>query len=79
LQFLVESSSLAAVGGTMGVLLAFGLSFLASSGFSLPTRTPLWAVATGVLLSTAVGLFFGIYPANKAAKLDPVEALRVEG
>jgi len=79
MQFLVESSLLAAAGGIAGVLLAFGLSQLASSGLSVPTRTPLWAVATGVLLSTAVGLFFGIYPASKAARLDPIEALRVEG
>ncbi len=79
MQFLVESSLLAATGGIIGVLLAFGISQLASSGLSVPTRTPLWAVATGVLLSTVVGLFFGIYPASKAARLDPIEALRVEG
>ena len=79
MQFLLESSLLASVGGLAGVLVALGVSQLMSSGLSVPTRTPLWAVVTGVLLSAVVGLFFGIYPASRAAKLDPIEALRVEG
>jgi putative ABC transport system permease protein len=77
-QFLVESSILAAVGGLIGVGLALGLNPVVESLVDLPTRMPWWSVALGVSLATSVGLFFGVYPAHKASRLDPIVALRAE-
>jgi putative ABC transport system permease protein len=77
-QFLVESSMLAGIGGLMGVLLAWGVALLVRNVTPVPMAVPASAVLIGVTLSTAVGLFFGIYPAQRASKLDPIEALRVE-
>ena len=78
-QFLTEAVVLTLVGGFLGIGLGWGISQLASLAFpELPTAVPLWAVAAGVIVSVGVGLFFGIWPANKAARLDPVEALRYE-
>src|SRR3972149_4707246 len=78
LQFLVESAILAAVGGLIGVGLALGLNPVVEALVELPTRMPLWAVALGVSLAASVGLFFGVYPAHKASRLDPIVALRTE-
>src|SRR3990172_3477795 len=75
-QFLVESAILAAVGGLIGVGLALGLNPVVEALVELPTRMPLWAVALGVSLAASVGLFFGVYPAHKASRLDPIVALR---
>jgi putative ABC transport system permease protein len=77
-QFLVESSMLAAIGGLAGVILAWLVAGALRNFTPIPMAVPISAVLTGVLLSTAVGLFFGIYPAQRASKLDPIEALRVE-
>jgi putative ABC transport system permease protein len=77
-QFLVESSMLAGMGGLIGVVLAWIISTLVRNFTSVPMAVPVTAVLIGVGLSTAVGLFFGIYPAQRASKLDPIEALRVE-
>jgi putative ABC transport system permease protein len=77
-QFLVESSMLAGMGGLIGVLLAWIIATAVRRFTPVPMSVPISAVLVGVLLSTAVGLFFGIYPAQRAAKLDPIEALRVE-
>jgi putative ABC transport system permease protein len=77
-QFLVESSMLAGMGGLIGVVLAWLVSTAVRNFTSVPMAVPVSAVAIGVGLSTAVGLFFGIYPAQQASKLDPIEALRVE-
>ena len=77
-QFLVESSMLAGIGGLMGVLLAWFVAVLVRNLTPVPMSVPLSAVLIGVALSTAVGLFFGIYPAQRASKLDPIAALRVE-
>ena len=79
LQFLAESALLAAVGGLIGILLAWAVELLVKNVFSFPMEMPLSAVILSLALSTAVGLFFGIFPAMRAAKLDPIEALRSEG
>jgi putative ABC transport system permease protein len=77
-QFLVESSVMSAIGGAIGVLLAWGLAVLIENTTPVPMAVPLSAVVTSIVISTAVGLFFGVYPARRAAKLDPIEALRFE-
>ena len=77
-QFLVESSCLAAAGGLVGVAIAWMLAVLVRNTTSVPMALPWSSVFLGVGLSGMVGLFFGIYPARRAAKLDPIEALRVE-
>jgi putative ABC transport system permease protein len=79
LQFLVESSLLAATGGLVGVVLAVSIGQIVRATTSIPIATPIFAITISLILSTAVGLFFGIYPAMRAAKLDPIEALRADG
>ena len=79
LQFLTESAVLAAIGGFIGILVAYSVVFFVKSVFSFPMDTPIIAVILSLCLSTAVGLFFGIFPAMRAAKLDPIEALRADG
>jgi putative ABC transport system permease protein len=79
IQFLTEAVVLTMVGGFLGIGLGWVISLGARLAFPmLPTAVPLWAVAAGLIVSAGVGLFFGIWPANKAARLDPVEALRYE-
>jgi putative ABC transport system permease protein len=77
-QFLVESSMLAGSGGFIGVAIAWGIAILVRNFTPVPMRLPMTSVLIGVGLSAIVGLFFGIYPAQRAAKLDPIEALRAE-
>ena len=79
LQFMTESAVLAAVGGIMGLTLAYGIVAFVRAVTPIPVKTPLSAVIISLSVSTAVGLFFGIYPAMRAAKLDPIEALRADG
>ncbi len=79
LQFVTESAVLASVGGLIGIIFAYGLVALGRASTSIPMQTPMNAVILSLSVSTAVGLFFGIYPAMRAAKLDPIEALRADG
>jgi len=79
LQFLAESALLAAFGGVIGILTALAIVLFVKRMFSFPMDMPIAAVVLSLCLSTAVGLFFGIFPAMRAAKLDPIEALRAEG
>ena len=78
-QFLTEAVVLTGMGGVLGLTLGWLISQGARMAFpALPTTVPLWAAVTGILVSVGIGLFFGIWPANKAARLDPVDALRYE-
>jgi putative ABC transport system permease protein len=77
-QFLQESVVLTLTGGLVGVLIGFGLAFLVSTVTPLPTRITPEATALGLGVSAVVGLFFGIFPAMRASRMDPVAALRYE-
>jgi putative ABC transport system permease protein len=79
LQFMTESAVLAAAGGLIGILTAYLVVYTVQALFSFPMNTPISSVILSLGVSTAVGLFFGIYPATRAAKLDPIEALRADG
>jgi putative ABC transport system permease protein len=78
MQFLVESSLLSATGGAMGIVVALAIAYLVRATTPIPISTPVFAVIIALGLSTVVGLFFGIYPAMRAARLNPIDALRVE-
>lgn len=77
-QFLAESTSLALIGGAIGVVIAYSIAKLVAVAFSIPTALPLVWVTIALFVSSSVGLVSGVYPAWKAAKLDPIEALRAE-
>jgi putative ABC transport system permease protein len=77
-QFLIESSTLSLVGGAMGVALGIAVAKTVTIMIGMPSEVKTWTVLVGVLMAGAVGVFFGVYPAHKAAKLDPIQALRFE-
>ena len=77
-QFATEATVLALVGGVIGIVIGFGLAFLGRWTLGLYTEVPVWAVLLSLGMSSGVGLIFGIYPAARAARLDPVEAMRAE-
>jgi len=79
LQFLTEATVLTGPGGLIGILLGWVIATVAHLAFpALPTAVPVWAAVLGVVVSVGIGLFFGIWPASIAARLDPVDALRYE-
>ena len=78
LQFLIEAVILALAGGIMGVLLGIGIAKGVTLAVGMPSVIKLWAVFAGLLVAASVGIFFGVYPARKAATLDPIAALRFE-
>jgi putative ABC transport system permease protein len=79
LQFLLEAMTLTFFGGVLGVTIAIGISNLILLLIpSIPAQVPLWAIITGMSVSVGVGLIFGVFPAWKASRLDPIECLRYE-
>jgi putative ABC transport system permease protein len=79
IQFLIEAAALTGMGGLAGIAFGWVISMISRLVFtSIPASVPMWSAVLGIVMSVAVGLFFGIWPANKAARLDPVEALRYE-
>ena len=78
LQFLIESALMSLVGGAIGVLIGIGIAEIVTVFAGFPSTVAFWSVLAGLLMSTATGLFFGVYPARKAAQLDPIVALRAD-
>jgi putative ABC transport system permease protein len=77
-QVLTESTTLSVVGGVIGTFLGFVVATLVAYFSPIPAKIELWAVVMGISITAIVGLFFGLYPAVRASKLDPIEALRRE-
>ncbi len=76
--FLIEAMTLSAMGGIIGVAVGLAIAAVVRNISPLKTATPLWSIVVGLMVSISIGLFFGIYPAMKAATFDPIEALRYE-
>jgi putative ABC transport system permease protein len=77
-QFLIEAVFLTTMGGLIGILIGFGIALLVKTATPLPASVTLWSVFLGFFVSVSVGIFFGIFPAQKAARLDPIVSLRYE-
>jgi putative ABC transport system permease protein len=77
-QFIIEAIVLSEIGGIIGVGMGFAVGKLFGLAAKMPTAIPIWSVVLGLLFCSMVGLFFGIWPAAKAANLKPIEALRYE-
>jgi putative ABC transport system permease protein len=78
LQFLIESAVMALIGGVIGVIGGAGTAEIVTLALGWPSQVQLWSVLLGLFVAAGVGIFFGVYPASKAAKLDPIVALRTE-
>jgi len=78
LQFLIESATVSLVGGVIGVISGITIAKLITLVISFPSAIQVWSILIGLFVATAVGLFFGVYPAYKASELDPIVALRAE-
>jgi putative ABC transport system permease protein len=77
-QFLLESAFMSAWGGVIGIVLGVAVARIITAATAMPSRVEPGSVVLAIVMSTSIGLFFGLYPANRAAKLDPIEALRTE-
>ena len=77
-QFLVEAATLSFFGGILGVAAGWSLALLVSAATPLPARVTAWSVSIALALGAGTGLLFGVYPATRAARLDPITALRAE-
>jgi putative ABC transport system permease protein len=78
LQFLIEAASMSLLGGMFGVLGGVTIAEIVTHVVGFPSSVALWSVLLGLFVATSVGIFFGVYPAHKAAQLDPIVALRAE-
>ena len=77
-QFLIEAVVLTGTGGILGVLVGFGIALVVRAATPLPAAVSAWSVFVGLTVSISIGLFFGIFPAQKAARMDPIVSLRYE-
>jgi putative ABC transport system permease protein len=77
-QFLIEAIFLTGTGGAIGIIIGFLIAFIVKSATPLPASVTLWSIFLGFFVSVSVGLFFGIVPAQKAARVDPIICLRYE-
>ena len=78
IQFLIESALMALVGGVLGVAGGVGVAELITLVAGFPSTVAVWSVLAGLVMATGTGIFFGVYPARKAADLDPIVALRAD-
>jgi putative ABC transport system permease protein len=78
LQFLIESAGMALLGGFFGIVLGVSVAEAVTHIVGFPSAVALWSVLLGLFVALSVGIFFGVYPAHKAAILDPIVALRAE-
>jgi putative ABC transport system permease protein len=78
LQFLIESATMSLVGGVLGVIAGISVAKIITLAIAFPSSVQFWSILVSLFVATSVGLFFGVYPAHKAAQLDPIAALRAE-